>query len=166
MAPVAKSVTSVDLNTTDPDITFGNMFAHLGLDGTIIIWTYSAEGNMMMRFGVEPLRKIFFSHLPKPTLVVAAKLITALLYIPVYSVYQISHLKVLPDFDFLVRFRDLTFKRIFINVYDKLHAPQAQFTTRKRCEDWFNKNRFEEDSLPIRHHRRVSYSMVATKRLD
>ena len=110
VAPVARSVTAVDLNTTeiarkrnseaknitfveadmgtvdvgrqfdvvfcigvihhtdDPDLTFENLYRHLQPGGKMIVWTYAAEGNALVRFGVEPLRKLFFSHLPKPAL--------------------------------------------------------------------------------------------------
>jgi SAM-dependent methyltransferase len=207
VAPTAKSVTAVDLNTTDiaktrnsdarnitfvegdlalvdldrqfdvvfcigvihhtddPDLTFENLYRHLAPGGKMIVWAYSAEGNALVQFGVEPLRKLFFSHLPKPALVLLARFITAGLYIPVHSIYRISGLRKLPYFDYFKKFRKLTFERNVLNVFDKLNAPQTQFISRNRCQEWFNEQRFEAKTISIRHHAGVSYSLVATKRL-
>ena len=107
MAPVARSVTAVDLNTVelarqrnrsfdnvsfveadittmdlgrrfdvvvcigvihhtdDPDGTFDNLYRHLRPGGRIIVWTYSAEGNALMRWLVEPVRRLFLRRLSR-----------------------------------------------------------------------------------------------------
>jgi SAM-dependent methyltransferase len=207
VAPVAKSVTAVDLNTIeiarkrnsnaknitfvegdlakidlkrqfdvvfcigvihhtdDPGLTFENLYRHLAPGGKMIIWTYSAEGNTLMRFGVEPLRKLFFSHLPKSALALLAKSITVMLYLPVYSIYRISVFRTLPYFDYFKKFRELSLQRNVLNVFDKLNAPQTHFITLKRCQVWFNEQRFEPETISIRYHAGVSYSLVGTKRL-
>lgn len=207
VAPGAKSVTSVDLNTTDiakernaetsnitfvegdlatvdlgrqfdvvfcigvihhtddPDVTFENLYRHLAPGGKMIVWAYSADGNALVRFGVEPLRKLFFSHLPKPALALLSKMITAMLYVPVYSIYRISVFEKLPYFEYFKKFRELSFERNVLNVFDKLNAPQTQFITRNRCQAWFSEERFEPETISIRHHAGVSYSLVANRRL-
>jgi SAM-dependent methyltransferase len=158
--------TGVIHHTDDPDVTFENLYRHCAPGGKMIIWTYSAEGNSLVRFGVEPFRKFFLRHLPKPFLTFLAKLTTALLYIPVHTVYRIAGFRFLPYFDYFKKFRELSFMRNVLNVFDKLNAPQTQFITRTRCREWFNEQRFEPASISIRHHVGVSYSLVATKRLQ
>ncbi len=206
MARVARSVTTVDLNTTDlaqaynqelknvdfvagdlatiqldqqfdvvicigvihhtddPDRTFDNLYAHLRPGGRMIIWTYSAEGNALVRWIVEPMRKIFFRFLPKSILRVISQLLTALLYVPVYTIYRLPFMNRLPYFEYFSNFRKLSFIRNTLNVFDKLNAPQTHFTTMDTCEKWFNPSRFEADSISIRPYLDVSYSLVGIRR--
>ena len=207
VAPVAKSVTAVDLNTVeiarkrnsnaknvtfvegdlalvnfgrqfdvvicigviqhtdDPNLTFDNLYRHLAPGGKMIVWTYSAEGNELVRFGVEPLRQLFFRHIPKPALVWLANLTTAIMYPFVYTIYKIPFFRWLPYFAYFKKFRVLAFQRNMLNVFDKLNAPQTHFLTRGDCQAWFNEQKFEPETLSIRHHMNVSYSLVGTKRL-
>lgn len=151
-------------HTDDPDQTFENLFNHLKPGGRMIIWTYSAEGNALVRFGVEPLRKLFFRFLPRTTLVFLSKIITALIYPPVYTLYKISFFSFLPYFEYFTNFRKLSFERNVLNVFDKLNAPQTRFTTRQKCAQWFNPERFEPDSISIQPYAGVSYSLVGIKR--
>ncbi|MBF0110489.1 MAG: class I SAM-dependent methyltransferase [Magnetococcales bacterium] len=208
MASVARSVTAVDLNTTDlaeeynrgtknitfvaddlatmrlgrqfdvvvcigvihhtddPDRTFDNLYAHLKPGGRMVVWTYSAEGNFLVRWGVEPLRKWFFRFLPRSWLRWLSQGVTAVLYLPVHTIYRFSMFKGLPYYEYFINFRKLSFERNTLNVFDKLNAPQTRFTTRATCDRWFSATRFEPDSISIRPYRGVSYSLVGIKRLS
>ncbi len=130
----------------------------------MILWTYSAEGNALVRFGVEPLRKIFFRFLPKPWLRVVSQWLTAVLYLPVHTIYRFPFCKNLPYYEYFINFRKLSFARNTLNVFDKLNAPQTHFTTRATCDAWFNATRFEPDSISIRPYQGVSYTLLGTKR--
>lgn len=207
VAPYARSVTAVDLNTTDiarqrnlqlsnvtfigadistmdlgqqydvvfclgvihhtddPDATFRNIFRHCKPGGRIIIWTYSAEGNAMVRCGVEPLRKLILRHLSRKKLLAIAKIVTVALYPIVYTVYRIPPLRFLPYFDYFVNFRRMSFERNLLNVFDKLNAPQTHFTTRQKCSEWFNAVNFEPESISMLHYLGVSYTLSGIKRV-
>ena len=52
-------------HTVDMEQTFQNLYRHLLPKGTLIIWTYAAEGNFLVRMGLEPLRWLILRHLPK-----------------------------------------------------------------------------------------------------
>ncbi len=151
-------------HTDDPDRTFANLYGHCKPGGRMIVWTYSAEGNGLVRFCVEPLRKLLFRHIPRRTLALVSRFITALLYPFVYSVYRIEQLRFLPYFEYFRNFRRLSFERNVLNVFDKLNAPQTRFTTRTKCSEWFNRHRFEEESISIRPYAGVSYSLTGIKR--
>ena len=205
MAPLAASVTAVDLNTADlarqrnsrfanvrfveediasmrldqqfdvvvcigvihhtddPDRTFQSIYDHCRPGGKVILWTYSAEGNAMVRFGVEPVRKLLLRRLPRAALVGLSRVVTALLYPPVYSIYALPFTKFLPYYEYFGNFRRLSFGRNVLNVFDKLNAPQTRFTTLKKCQEWFSTNRFEPGSISIRRYAGVSYSLVGVK---
>lgn len=208
VAPYARSITAVDLNTTDiarqrnselsnvtfigadistmdlgqqydvvfclgvihhtddPDATFRNIFRHCKPGGRIIVWTYSAEGNGMVRYVVEPLRKLFLQHLSRKNLLVIAKVVTLALYPIVFTVYRIPLLKFLPYFEYFVNFRRMSFERNLLNVFDKLNAPQTYFTTRQKCSEWFNAKNFELASISILHYLGVSYTLSGIKRVS
>lgn len=152
-------------HTDNPDQVFHNLYRHLRPGGKLIIWTYSAEGNAMVRLVVEPIRKLFLRHLSRPALVIVSKIITAFLYAPVYSVYCISWMKWLPYYEYFRNFRRLSFDRNVLNVFDKLNAPQTRFTTLETCEDWMNDSRFEEGSTLIKPYLGVSWTLVGSKSL-
>lgn len=206
VAPLARSVTAVDLNTADlarernrqfrnvefveadiaamdlgrqfdvvhcigvihhtdnPDRTFENLYRHTKPGGRLIIWTYSAEGNALVRYGVEPVRRALLRHLSRRALATLSRAVTAALYPVVYTVYQLPGLQFLPYYDYFRNFRRLSFERNMLNVFDKLNAPQTRFTTRAKCAEWFNARRFEPESIVIRPYAGVSYTLLGVKR--
>jgi len=177
MAPYAKTVTAVDLNTVEiarernkefanvefveadiaamklgrnfdavlsvgvihhtdnPDATVRNLIAHAKPGGRVVFWVYSKEGNFLVEYGVEPLRKLFLRHLPRPALLALSKLITAALYPVVYSLYLLP-LTFLPYHAYFKNFRRFDFDRNVLNVFDKVNAPQVQLISRGRAEGW------------------------------
>ncbi len=151
-------------HTDDPDRTFENMFKHCRPGGTMIIWTYSSEGNALVRWIVEPARKLILRRLPRPVLVGISQVLTALLYAPVYTIYLLPWLSFLPYFQYFQNFRRLSFSRNVLNVFDKLNAPQTRFTTMQTCHRWFSAERFRPDTISIRPYAGVSYSLTGVKR--
>ena len=206
VAPVARSVTAVDLNTVDiarshaerfpnvtfvaadlavmelgrqfdvvfcigvihhtddPTRTFENLLRHLKPGGTMIIWTYSAEGNAMVRFGVEPVRRLVLRHLPRSWVNALSVAITALLWPVVHTLYRLPGTSGLPYHAYFANARALGFRRTILNVFDKLNAPQTRFTTRATAEAWMSPERF--DQISIQPYCGVSWSLVGRKRAD
>ena len=187
VAEVAQSVTAVDLNTVDiarertrrfgnvelveADImsldlgrTFETLYRHCRPGGTLIVWTYSAEGNALVRHVVEPIRKHVLRYLPRRILYSISTVLTAALYPAVHTVYRLEALRFLPYFEYFRNFRRLRFDRNRLNVFDKLNAPQTRFTTAETCRRWLDPSRFDPASLSIRRYAGVSYSLVARRR--
>lgn len=151
-------------HTDDPDAAFANIYRHCRPGGKIIVWTYSAEGNALVRFIVEPARKLFLRRLSRKTLRALSGIVTAMLYPVVYTIYRFRAFRSLPYYEYFGNFRRLSFERNLLNVFDKLNAPQTKFTTAEKCREWFSENRFEPDSISIRKYKGVSYSLVGVKR--
>jgi SAM-dependent methyltransferase len=150
-------------HTNNPDAVFNNLYRHCKPGGTIIVWTYSAEGNALVRYIVEPIRKVFLSRLPRQSVVGIARIITMLLYPIVHTIYRLPFLKFLPYFEYFKDFREFPFRRNVLNVFDKLNAPQTTFTTRSKCDEWFNLCRFKSELISIRRYAGTSYSLVGVK---
>lgn len=203
IAPNAKSVTAVDLNTTeiareknkeysniqfieadiakmdlgkkfdivfsigvihhtdDPDRTVENLKRHVKPGGKLIVWVYSEEGNSLVKYGVEPFRKTFLKNINRKTLLGISKLITALLYIPVYTLYLLP-LKFLPFYEYFENFRKMSFYRNNINVFDKLNAPQVDFISKQRISKWFDEKEFI--TVNINSYKGVSWSGSGIKK--
>ncbi|MBF0323970.1 MAG: class I SAM-dependent methyltransferase [Alphaproteobacteria bacterium] len=153
-------------HTDNPTRTFENLYRHCRPGGMVIIWTYSAEGNELVRFLLEPIRKVFLSWMPRKVVSAMSYVITALLYPFVYSIYRLPAARALPYYEYFQNFRRLSFTRNVLNVFDKLNAPQTHFTTRAKCDEWFNPQRFDPDSIRITPYVGVSYSLVGVRRSD
>ena len=128
-----------------------------------MIWTYSAEGNALVRHGVEPVRKLLLRRLTRPALVWVSRAITAAMYPVVHTVYRLAFLRSLPYYEYFGNFRRLSYARNVLNVFDKLNAPQTVFTTAAKCREWMSEERFEPGSISIRPYKGVSYSLSGVK---
>jgi len=148
-------------HTDDPDKTVGNMKAHLSEGGRLIVWVYSKEGNALVEYGVEPIRKIFLKKLPRNLLLTISRLVTAAMYLPIYTVYQLP-LKFLPFYEYFQNFQKLSFYRNTLNVFDKLNAPQVEFISKARIESWFNEGQ-DFENVTINPYKGVSWRGTGTK---
>lgn len=151
-------------HTDDPDATFQRLYMHVRPGGQLVLWVYSAEGNALVRLGVEPLRKLLLQNLPRSAVRRAAEIITTALYVPVHTIYRLPGLSFLPYYEYFARFRTLSWRRNVLNVFDKLNAPQTHFISREQCERWMSSERFVPGSVVIRPHRGVSYTLIGTRR--
>ncbi len=151
-------------HTDDPDRTFEAIFRYCRPGGKVIIWTYSAEGNAMVRYLVEPVRRMFLQGLERKTVRWISRVVTASLYPIVHSIYRIPGLSFLPYYLYFRNFRRMSFERNVLNVFDKLNAPQTRFTTHRTCKEWFCEERFEPETITIRRYAGTSYSLTGVKR--
>ena len=133
-------------HTDDPDFTFDNLKKMVKPGGLLIIWCYSKEGNELVWKVVEPLRRRFLSRASRKMTVNISWLLTALMYPAVYTLYLLP-LKKLPFYEYFQNFRKLSFYRNFLNVFDKLNAPQTDFISRERIESWFSDKDFTDISI-------------------
>jgi len=203
VAPYAKSVVAVDLNTADiakqrnskskniefvendianmqlkkqfdivfsigvvhhtdnPDKTVKNLIHHVKKGGKLILWVYSKEGNYLVDRVVEPIRKKFLVNMKREKLLTLSKIITAIMYLPIYSLYLLP-LKFLPFYEYFKNFRKLSFYRNTLNVFDKLNAPQVDFISYERAKAWLNSNDF--DNIHISNYKGVSWRISGLKK--
>lgn len=133
-------------HTDDPEKTVANMVKHTRPGGKVIIWVYSREGNGLVEYGVEPVRKIFLSGISRKWLLRLSQLLCLLMYLPIYTAYLLP-LKFLPFYEYFQNFRKMSFERNVLNVFDKLNAPQVQFMERARVERWVPADKFRDVSI-------------------
>src|SRR3989344_8321415 len=74
-------------HTDNPDVTFRNIARHCRSGGRVIVWVYSREGNFLNRTVVEGSKHLLIFHLPRPIVRAISWILTALVSIPVYTIY-------------------------------------------------------------------------------
>lgn len=133
-------------HTDDPNKTVTNLIRHVKPGGRLVLWVYSKEGNFLVEYGVEPIRRFFLRWFPRKWIYRLSQAITAAMILPIYTIYYLP-LNFLPYYNYFKNFRKLTFSRNVTNVFDKLNAPQVQFITKKRASDWISPQLFENIHL-------------------
>ena len=126
-----------------------------------MLWVYSYEGNFLTRTVVEFSKRILLLHLPKPVLAFFSHLLTAALYVPIYTLYYLP-LPFLPYYEYFSNWRKLSYKRNYINVFDKLNAPTTNFIKRSALEEWFSAKEFK--NVHISSYKGVSWRASGTKK--
>ncbi len=130
-------------HTDHPTASFHNIARHCRPGGRVIVWIYSHEGNFWNRTLVEWGRRIFLQWLPRPLLWRLSQALTALVSVPVWSLYLLP-LRFLPFFEYFRNWRRLPFGRNALNVFDKLNAPRTHFIRRAEVESWFSPREFTD----------------------
>lgn len=149
-------------HTDDPTRTFANIARHCKKGGKVILWVYAHEGNFWNRTLIEWIKRTVLLKLPRNINLAVAHVLTALLYIPIYSVYLLP-LRFLPFYEYFQNWRKLGYHRNLLNVFDKLNAPQTWFISRQQMENWFNSSNF--DQIHISPYKGVSWRGSGTKKV-
>lgn len=153
-------------HTDDPTTSFRNITKHCKSGGRVIVWVYAHEGNLLQRILIEPFKRTILHHLPRSLVRLLAHLLTLLLYIPVYTIYQFTPRSLgevgLPYYQYFENWRKLSYQRNLLNVFDKLNAPQTHFIKRAVVESWFNLEEFRD--VHLSNYKNVSYRASGTKR--
>ncbi len=147
-------------HTDDPDATFANLARLCKAGGRLIVWCYSIEGNQLVRWIVEPIRKLLLKNLSRAVLLFLSKAICILMYSFIYTIYCVPLFRWLPYYEYFQNFRRLSFERNTLNVFDKLNAPQTDFISRQRIENWFKPEIFED--IYIEPYKGVSWRASGT----
>jgi SAM-dependent methyltransferase len=139
-------------HTDNPTITVENLKKHLKKGGLLLLWVYSAEGNEIMRHGIEPFRKRFLKRISRRYLIRIAKLLTFMMYLPAYTLYR-TKFRFLPYFEYIQNFRKLSYNRNVLNVFDKLNAPQTFFISKEKAHEFG----YDLENYSVTPYKNVSY---------
>lgn len=150
-------------HTDDPAASFENALRHCRPGGRLIIWVYSREGNFLNRTFLEGAKKILVDHLPRRVVWELARVVTAVMYLPIYTLYLLP-LPFLPFAEYFGNWRRLSFHRNLLNIFDKLNAPQTHFIDKSQLEQWFRPAMFTD--VHTSAYKSVSWRASATRRTD
>jgi SAM-dependent methyltransferase len=147
-------------HTDNPTASFQNIAKHCKPGGRVIVWVYSREGNAINKWVLEPIKTILIRHLPRSAVLALAYALTAIVSVPVYTVYLLP-LRFLPFYEYFENWRKLSFQRNMLNVFDKLNAPQTWFITKEQITGWFRPEAFSD--VHISPYKGVSWRGSGTK---
>lgn len=147
-------------HTDNPNASFANIARHCKPGGKVIVWVYSAEGNALNQYFLEPVKTVCVRFLPRAVVLWLARLISALMYVPIYTIYLLP-VSFLPFYEYFQNWRKLSFSRNVLNVFDKLNAPQTWFITKKQIEGWFDTTKFTD--IHISPYKGVSWRGSGTR---
>lgn len=128
-------------HTDNPTETFWNLYNHLRPGGRMIIWAYAKEGNFLMEYLIEPLRKRLLMNAGSRLIKIISTILTLIMLLLSKTLYQFP-LKKIPYYLYMMNFKKMSFERNLMNVYDKLNAPQQYFITKTTIEEWFSAPKF------------------------
>ena len=121
----------------DPTIGFENLIKASKTNGIIAVWVYSFEGNALLRYFVEPLKKHIILKLPQRVFSFISHFCTFFGYFLAYNpLYMIKALRFLPYYDYFVFWRKYSYSRNYMNVYDKLNAPTTHWIAEPMIRAW------------------------------
>ncbi len=148
-------------HTDDPNASFMNIARHAKKGGRVIVWVYSREGNFLNEWLLEPLKRILIDHLPRKVVLLLAHVLTALLTIPIYTIYLLP-IRWLPFYEYFQNWRKLSYTRNMLNVFDKLNAPQTWFISEAQIRSWFSPELFTD--VVISAYKGVSWRGTGIRR--
>ena len=128
-----------------PQTGFEAVVRHLQQTGTIYVWVYGRENNGWVINGVNPVRTLVTSRLPRWALYGLSWLITLglqlplkLIYGPLNATWKGSWLqRRLPYNDYLAWLAQYQFRHNHHVVFDHLVTPVAFYIRREEFETWF-----------------------------
>lgn len=149
-------------HTADPQASARHLLDLVKPGGKLALWVYGYEGNALTRWFVEKPKRFLFSWMPRKWLWLAARLLTALIYPVVYTLYALPF-RSLPYWAYFQNWKRLTFQRNADNIFDKLNAPTTHFIRRSEIDTWFAGVK-DVKSLEVSSWCDISWRILITKR--
>jgi len=126
----------------DPKEGFLKLASLVKPGGSMSVWVYGYEGNALVRYTVEPLRRYVTSRIPQGLLLSIAWFITVpafvvakFVYRPINALAPKLYVK-LPMAAYIRMWFDFPFKEIWNIIYDQLVTPITHYISREDIEDW------------------------------
>lgn len=126
----------------DPKGAYLGLLPYAKKGGSATAWLYGRENNWFAACGLEIIRKLITRRLPLPCLRALAlipsiilRLVIQFIYVPLNFIAPALAAK-LPYNTFFMLFYRLSFRNLWIMVFDQLDAPIANYYRREVMEDW------------------------------
>lgn len=142
----------------NPEKGFYNLLEKLKKRGFINIWVYAKEGNWFMIHVIEPLKNKILLKMTLFFMRLLAYFLTSILYILAWSIFLLPFN--FSYFQYFQKFRQHSYGRNLMNVFDKLNAEQTIWVEEKQIKEWFK----GLDKVVIRHYNNISWSGFGIKK--
>ncbi len=148
----------------DHQWAFNELLSYVKSGGTLILWVYGREGNGIVKYFIEPFRKIVSRKLPLRVVIgfsyplgVIFQLVAKLIYRP------LNFLKInwLPLNDYILYRTNFDWKMNTQMIVDQLLAPLSHLFSKEEVEQFFKRSEFS--NYILRHHNANSWTAIGTK---
>jgi SAM-dependent methyltransferase len=125
--------------------------------GTLHVWVYSHEGNALVRWAIDPLRRLLSRRAPRGV-VRAATLPLAIILLGAarFSQHFDRYLPRLPYRQYLRHIARFSTPQVWTIVFDQLMAPTTHYVKRRELEQWFREAGLI--NFRLRHSRGMSWA--------
>ena len=128
---------------------------HLKGNGYIFVWLYAKEGNWIYITFFDSIRKNITSKLPIKINVIGSAVLSAFLWVITNAIYKplnrVKLNKILPMNNYFIFFADLGFRRLWVNVLDKMIPPYQFYYSKENIENLFKKGNLKNVEISFRN---------------
>lgn len=129
--------------------------------GTLHVWVYGYEGNELVRWLVDPCRRVLARHVPRG-LVRSGSLPLALLLLGLARfVARFDFLPFLPYRAYLKHIAPFSVRHVWTIVYDQLMAPTTHYIEHNELLDWFRATGLTD--IRLRRSRGMSWAATGVR---
>ncbi len=152
----------------DPRKAYLGLVSRVKPGGSLTVWVYGRENNWLAACAVEFVRSVFTRRLPLPLLKGLCLIPTVVLwsiirygYAPLNRFWPAFAAR-LPYNRYFMLFYHLSFRHQWMNVFDKLNAPIANYYPRATVEEWIKSADLADSRLT--HTNDISWSLHGIRR--
>jgi SAM-dependent methyltransferase len=145
-----------------PSAAIGVLARCLRPGGTLQVWVYGHEGNTMVRWLVDPLRRFLARGVPRVAVRAATLPVGMVLLAAARLLRRLRRPAGVPYRDYLLWIAPFSLRHVWAIVYDQLMAPTTHYVARDQLEAWFRATGL--DDVRIRNSRNMSWTATATRR--
>jgi SAM-dependent methyltransferase len=145
----------------EPGKAIQTLAARLRRGGTLHVWVYAYEGNAMVRWLIDPLRRELARRVPR-SIVRPAMLPLAAIMVGAARAYRhFDWIPLLPYRAYLRQIGRFSVRHVWTIVYDQLMAPTTHYVKRHELEGWLRAAGLVHVS--VRHSRGMSWAATAQR---
>ncbi len=151
----------------DPRAAYLNLLRHVKRNATLTVWLYGRENNWLAASFVETIRAVFTRRMPLSLLKFLSLIPATILWSVIKFFYgPVNWLapagaRHFPYNTYFMLFNRLSFRHQWMNVFDKLNAPIANYYRRDEMEAWLKASGLSATQLA--HTNDISWSLHGTR---
>lgn len=121
----------------EPEAAIRTLTTCLRPGGTLHVWVYGHEGNTLVRWFVDPLRRQLARRIPRGVVRAGSLPLAIALAATARLAARLDRVPLLPYREYLRRTGRFPVRHIWTIVYDQLMAPTTHYVKRDELETWF-----------------------------
>jgi SAM-dependent methyltransferase len=129
--------------------------------GTLHVWVYAHEGNALVRWFADPLRRRLARGIPREIVRAGTLPPAIILLVAARLAGRLDRVPSVPYAEYLRRIGRYSLRHVWAIVYDQLMAPTTHYVRRGDLESWFQTAGLVD--IRIRNSRNMSWTATARR---